>query len=539
MNIEYIGESENKLHVEILIDGTFITIPKKLKAFSCIEDLHTDCDNLIFALSHQEDILPFINKYGGICAYKMINSLAPDLFLSYFKNIAEQKLQAREMIYPRKIIKAYKLNNAIDKNPNDPVIAMLEKYASKAFELYPQSNSKELVRDDCWNLFYTDSRSLRHTCIDFTFFGTGELHFEILQYFRESFYLLNPSALHRLNRDLRTAFGIIGCKHSVLDCSSAEATKLKLGLTASKKLSVSSAAEIINYISNFYEFTAFSANSTIPNPFNVIHIQGKHYYQDHISPISESTLDALCTSYREMPLHCQLAFLIILETGVRSNEACRITVDELELGDSEHPILNIILKKNNQAKLSNGSLPIVRHSISSQLGNLLKRYVESTQELRNALKSNLVFVYMPETYREGSNHLPLELKTFTLTYWLHRICRTPNCTPRHIRAEIGRELFQADFSPSAVANMLGNTSSIATKHYNAMTPSYEAALYSQFYNTTLKVLSEHETSEVLSGSHFELYGTCNSSESCKNKNRCEACSQLVTCRDTKKGCEKT
>ena len=91
--IEYCGSSENNLHFVCRINNNIIEIPKKNNAFTSPEDLLKDCIKVKMDLINDEDIVPFIEKYGGICAYSIIKAIAQDELLNYFRNIAERKTE--------------------------------------------------------------------------------------------------------------------------------------------------------------------------------------------------------------------------------------------------------------------------------------------------------------------------------------------------------------------------------------------------------------------------------------------------------------
>lgn len=539
ISVEYVGNSENNMHTICRINGKNIYIPKRHKAFTSCAVLYEDCKNIKAILENRGDILPFIEKYGGTCGYEIMEAVDCDAVMAYFRDIAERKIQNREPVYPRKIMKAYKLNNVVDKNSDNAVIAMLEEYAKKLKDIYPEINNSEIEKKDAWRLYYIQQNTLRYVNIDFSCFGDGKLRDEILSFLRAYYEFSTCTSLYRLYKDLRIAFGIMGADKSVLELSSAHAMKLRLELNLQKHFSVSCIAEIINYTGNFFEYTAFCADAELNNPFDRIKVKDKHYYQSHTEPVQESTLKILNKAYMQMPICCQIAYLILIETGVRANEACCITLDELELDDIENPVLNVILRKNGKARIRSGQTPRVKHRISFELAEILKKYVEVSKGLREQINSSAVLIYMPATYRKGSKRLPVELKSHTLEYWMKKVCiadgEKSGCTPRQIRAEVGRRLFSAGCTPSEVANTLGNTPGIANMHYNTMTPEDEASLYSKLYSETIINPESVHLVEGLSescGPHSELYGKCNAedSSSCKNKNRCEKCSSLIKMR---------
>ncbi len=328
----------------------------------------------------------------------------------------------------------------------------------------------------------------------------------------------------------------------MLELTDADAMKLRVALNLKKHFSVSCISEIINYIAKFFEYIAYCAEADLSNPFDCIKIKGKHYYQNHAEPVSETVLKALNSMYMNMPICCQIAFLIILETGVRANEACCITLGELELEDSENPVLNVILRKNSEVRVRSGKPDRVRHRISAELAGLIKEYVEQSDNLRKRINSNAVLVYLPSVYRKGSKRMPVELKSHTLEYWMKKVLlksgNVSGCTPRQIRAETGRKLFSAGCTPSEVANALGNSPQIANSHYNTMTPEDEADLYSKLYSETIinpEIMQNYELTAETQSNHTELFGKCHAEDSsiCKNQNWCENCPQLIKCNKMK------
>ncbi len=213
ITVEYIGNSENRLHNVCCINGREIYIPKRLDAFKSCELLLKDCILIKDALKSRGDIMQFINKYGGLCAYAIMETIAPEALTNYFKAIAEDKIQNREPIYPRKIMKAYKLNNVIDRNPDNKIIAMLEGYSESLINIYPQFNEREIEKNDYWRLYYTQQNSLRYINFNFECFGNGKLRNEVLSLLKAYFEFNTVDSLYRLYKDLKTAFDIMSCKN--------------------------------------------------------------------------------------------------------------------------------------------------------------------------------------------------------------------------------------------------------------------------------------------------------------------------------------
>lgn len=534
--IEYCGSSENNLHFVCRINNNIIEIPKKNKAFTSPEDLLKDCIKVKMDLINDEDIVPFIEKYGGICAYSIIKAIAQNELLNYFRNIAERKIEQRIEICPRKIIKEYKLDNAIRRDPDDRLISMLEKIGNSTVGIYPKGNASELEKSDCWMLTYAEQGRLRFINFNFLKFEDETLRNEILRFLRLYFKYNSCQQLYRVFEDLSVAFHIMGSKKSILNITAAEATKLRIGLNMRKNLSVTTISEIINYMSKLYTYTAFCNNSIGQNPFEAIKLNEKNQYLNPTEPVSKAALNAIIQSYSKMPTYIQLAFLILCETGIRANEVCNLTVNDV--GSTENATLKVVLRKNMEARSKSGRSGIVVHRISGELSEMLHRYIDNTETLREKINSRAVFVYFPARYRPGSQRKPVELKTYTLYYYMNKMLQnsglSAKCTPRSIRAEVGRRLFSEGKSPTDVSLALGNTPAIAVKHYDKQSPEEEAEMYSRFYDNTMsffnnKTVNAEEKNKIVG---IELYGTCTApkDKKCDNSNHCANCPQRIQCK---------
>ena len=331
--------------------------------------------------------------------------------------------------------------------------------------------------------------------------------------------------------DLVEAIDSLGSPTSILNIKLSDAIVFRAALTSNNKLSVTSISERIYCLASFYDFIALSNNLMRENPFRIARVKSHTQYLNPTNPISHEELRTVLKNLSLMSTHIQIAILILCETGARANEVCGITINEFHIESNGTPVLTINLRKNRKARAQRGSPTFVRHEISHNLAVLISDYIARHEAERSAINTDCILVYTPSQLRQGTQRPPVVLSSDTLKYWLDKLAGPDiQCTPRQIRAAIGRAAFATGKNASEVAAKLGNTAQIAETHYNFMLPQEEAELYDKFYDTIFQFNRLTPSMSRESFGHKELYGTCsNPNCSISNKNRCESCSQRFTC----------
>lgn len=530
--IGFEGYTENRLHVIYTIDGREVLFPCKNKTGPVsTQELSEDCENAKSALVNQKSIKPFIKKYGGKCAYKILTIIGLDELLAYFKQVANTRIANRLPLYPQKIIKEYGFSPVLKSGEPFVLLDFLENLAEEAFLKYTETNDTEISRNDTWRLYYREQGKTHLGQLDFTQFNS-EIRNEVLLFMRANYHLSTCPHLLRIYYYLCDALVILDSPTSILNCKLSDAISLRASLTANKSLSVATISEHLYYIAMFFDYIAISHNYTLHNPFRKVSVKSHTQYLNPTSPISSEKLKTILDKLALMPMHIQIAVLILCETGARANEVCGITIDEFNIEPDGTPVLKITLRKNHNARVKNGTAPFVRHRISEHLAELITRYIADHQKERSAIGTNQLLVYTPSQHRKGSNRSPVILSSDSLYYWLKKVSGPDfKCTAREIRAEIGRAAFAEGKSASEVAAKLGNTAQIAETHYNSLSEQNEAELYDRFYNKIFLFHTGTPNTHQIASQTKELYGTCNNPDrSTCNQNRCETCSQRFTCK---------
>lgn len=531
-NIGFKGCTENRLHMIYTIDGHEILLPCKNKIGPVsTQELAEDCVNVKSALANQQSIKPFIRKYGGKCAYKILTIIAPNELLAYFKQVADTRIANRLPLYPQKLIKEYGFSPVLKSEEPFVLLDYLEQLAENAFIKFTETNDAEISRNDTWRLYYQEQGKTHLGQLNFTQFNS-ELRDEIILFMRANYRFSTCPHLLRIYYCLCAAVVILGSPTSILNCKLSDAISLRASLTANKSLSVATISEHLYYIAMFFDYIALSHNYALHNPFRQVSVRSHTQYLNPTSPISSTKLKIILDKLALMPMHIQIAILILCETGARANEVCGITTDEFSIEPDGIPVLKITLRKNHNARVKSGTAPFVQHRISEYLANLITRYIAEHQKERSAIGTNQLLVYTPAQHRKGSNRSPVVLSSDSLYYWLKKISGSEfKCTAREIRAEIGRAAFAEGKSASEVAAKLGNTAQIAETHYNSLSEQNEAELYDRFYNQIFLFHAGIQNTRQIASQAKELYGTCNNPDrSTCNQNRCETCSQRITCK---------
>ena len=530
--VEYHGYTENRLHVIYTIDGHEVFFPCKNKSVPhSTQELFDDCVHVKNALVNYQDIKPFIRKYGGKCAYKLLTIIGTNELLAYFDYKVHSNINERLPFYPRKIIKEYGFSPVLLTNEPCILLDFLEKLEEETLIKYTETNESEVLRDDVWRLFYREQGKLHWGLLDFTQFNK-ELRDEILSFMRAYYRLSNCEHLLHVYYSLSKCITFLGNPTSILNCKLSDATSLRASLTADKSLSVATIAQHIDNIAMFYDYTSIARTCSKPNPFDTVRVRSRSQYLNPTHPIGSDELKTILGNLALMPTHIQIAILILCETGARANEVCGVTVDDFSIESNGCPVLKITLQKNHVVCEKSGRAPFVQHRISEYLAKLITIYITDHQKERAAIGTNKLLVYTPSHYRKGSSRPPIALSSNSLDYWLKKLSRPQlKCTAREIRAAVGRAAFAEGLSASEVAAKLGNTAQIAEAHYNYLPAQSEADLYDKFYR---KIFFTHAGIKDDYQSFLEkkeLYGSCNKADnSFCNQNRCETCPQRIICK---------
>lgn len=530
--VEFQGYTANHLHVSYAINGHEVLYPLKNKSgLLSTQELLDDCVRVKSALIGYQNIKPFIRKYGGKCAYKILTIIGLDEFLEYFNHIANQSIMRRLPFYPQKIIKEYGFSPILEADEPFVLLDSLEELYKNSLAKYIETNDAEILRNDVWLLYYNRPGVMRSYRFDFTQFN-GELQEEILSFMRANYYRFSYKYLFNIYYILCKCIAVLGVPTSILNCNLADAIFLRASLTADKSLSPTTIARHIDYLAVFYRYVALLHNCTKKNPFDEIRVRSRFQYRNPTNPVSSDSLKVMLGKLVDMPMHIQIAVLILLETGARANEVCGVSISDINVEPDEDPVLMIFLEKNHKAREKSGRTPFVRHRISGYLANLITAYIADHQKERSAIETNKLLVYTPSQYRKGSNKPPVILTPSSLEHWLKKLSEPEaKCTARKIRAAVGRAAFAKGLSNSEVAAKLGNTPQIAEAHYNYLTPQSEAALYDEFYRKIFLAHADTKEDDQKLLYRKELYGSCDKIDnSTCNQNRCETCSQRITCK---------
>lgn len=532
LTIEFWGYTGNRLHLKYTINGHEVLIPCKNKnAPLSTQELLEDCLNAKAVLLNQQNIKPFIQKYGGKCAYRILTILGADSLLAYFRHIADGSIKNRLPLYPQKMIKEYGFSPILKSGEPFVLLDYLEKLSEDSFTKYMETNDAEISRDDTWLLYYQEQGKYHWGRFNFIQFNDG-IRKEILLFMRASYHFCNCQHLLRMYYYLCEAVVLLGSPSSILSCKLSDATSLRAMLTANKSLSVATISEHLCYIAVFFDYIALSYNCDVKNPFRTVSVKSHSQYLNPTTPASLDKLKSIFSRLSAMPPHIQIAILILCETGARANEVCGITTDEFIIESDGSPVLNITLRKNRKSRIKNGTAPFVRHRISEYLAKLITEYIVDHQKERSTIGTNCLLVYTPSQHRKNSNRSPVVLSSDSLYYWLQKLSGPEfKCTAREIRAEVGRAAFAQEKSASEVAAKLGNTAQIAETHYNSLSAQSEAELYDSFYNKVFLFHAGAQSTRQPTPKFQELFGTCNNPDrSACNQNRCESCSQRITCK---------
>lgn len=255
-------------------------------------------------------------------------------------------------------------------------------------------------------------------------------------------------------------------------------------------------------------------------------------------PIDSSVLLRIAEHSDELPEVIWLAFLVFVETGARAGSVFDLTVEDLSKVNGKW-VVRIYYRKAMSRKNESGVPSYVVHELSDKLARELNEYIHKTKHLRELLPKKYIFVFASTWFRANTSRLPSVLSSDVFLDAIQNLCKKHSIydsngalsffTTQGIRAEVGRALFAKGTSPETVAGKLGNTASVAKRHYDSMYPADEAAMRRDLYAKTVDpAIDSTGTEEIFPFAKNEpMYGACKASDACRHENDCRNCSERI------------
>lgn len=502
-----------------------------------------------FQTQSAEIIKKGIKMVGPKAAASLIENFFSDEAKVFFGEIIPKRtILIHEKFYPRKVIKEYFSNTRhpyiID------VLGCMEEKIHDIDEQLIESSKQELYSEmNEWVLFQNGLNGAHQYTLHF--YGDPMLVEECKQYLRviaetkiisgqpfaRELYSINLCFL----KGIEILYDKLGLKiTSITELRSVIVNALNAYLAQKSGYKLITQRRILIYIRALFDFISCTRATCEEDPFDGFKMPKAK--KNLTIPTARDILVEIAKKSSVLPEEVSLAFLTACSVGARAESICGLTVDDLYNEDDGYK-LKVHYNKTAVRNRINGKPDWVIHKLENELADKLMTYIKSTEDLRAKLNQPYIFVYDTPNYRGDTHRQPRILTAHRFRDEMSKMIKALNiydhdgylvpCSFRNIRAEVGRALFSDGASESDVAGKLGNSPTVARKHYHFEYPEEEANRYNKQYemieNTVRREIEEKGASIAeLPEKHTVLYGYCTRGN-CNNKNDCSTCPQRIVC----------
>lgn len=492
-----------------------------------------------FDSKNRSAIKHIIKSIGGKAAFQIMGGFFCDQAKHFFQSdFSEHVISERVKPTPNTYMKTYFGGSCGLRNPFYlELLGMLEESIPSLEQSLVESSAAEMSsQHDEWRIFYYKRTILGMCSIKFP--DINPLGEEIRQYLLHIYSQLSYSEnnpvpiLFEINRSIRNIINVVD-RHissvlelSVWDYRNAIVTMSKTVKTGTIRADIFRMRSFIAYldadiVEKVIPLSIIPSRETNPN-----------------KPLSTSAILKIADHHSELPTCVWLAFQMFALTGARAGSVFNLIVDDL-MEIEGNWIVRIYYDKAADRKAKSSTPSFVTHRLPNEFAQELLRYIEDTSLLRESLSQKYIFVYTSSMFRQQSLRKPKVLTSGTFCTEIKNLCAkygiynedgsVPNPTAQGIRAEVGRALFAKGASPETVAGKLGNTASVAKRHYDSMYPADEAAMRRELYSKTVdSAVDSSEAEETYPfAKNNPMYGSCKSSDMCWHGNDCRNCSERI------------
>lgn len=492
-----------------------------------------------FECSNREIIRNTIKNMGGKAAFQLMEAFFSDEAKRFFRSDFESfVISERERPKPCTFLKTYFGGSCGLGHPYhvelldtlEGCIPQLEKKLidSSYDEIHKKTNE--------WKLFYYSRNQLKMTTLHFP--ESASLRDELQQYYIFLYNNLSASKkepaslLNLYNISISTVIG--KANHpidSVLELSTWDYRSIVLAL--SKEVSLQTVRKMMFHMRSILQYLTPGQVETLL-PLSII----PSVVLNPNKPVSISVIEKIAAHQSELPVYVWLAFQLFALTGARTGSVLDLVVDDLIEIDGEWSV-RIYYGKAADRKEKSSTPSFVTHRLPHEFAQDLLQYIEDTAPLRDLITTNYIFVYTSSMFRQQTLRKPKILTSNAFSDALKKLCiqneiynedgSVPNLSVQGIRAEVGRSLFAKGASPETVAGKLGNTASVAKRHYDSMYPADEAAMRRELYSKTIDAAIDSSETEGTYpfAKNDPMYGSCKSSDMCRHGNDCRNCSERI------------
>lgn len=546
-SVKYILTSNNIASFMINGNSFDICLVGRSYMIDAVEVLHSII-SIQSALSNRNrtELDSVIENIGSIATIRILQICFPELTLTYFTDLIEQKIERREFIYPHLLLKEH-FRRAPYRGEARTFYYELLETLERNLPFWNQrlidGNRQEV--SSCkrqWIIFYFGHPTVL-TSHTISFAGSDKILSEQQKY--AVAHSVDASGNMNVNSLYKDASEISICIKTLYDLDvyldsifSLTKTDVQLLLSHFFQNTSYNYKTIKRYVFNFRLFHKFITgidDSSLSSPFH--NLQLPPFSPNPTRPLSQQAKDIIVQKLSTLPTVIQLGIKILCCTGLRPSSFDMLSVFSLIHHDGKY-IIRVFLKKTYKYRIKNGLPTYIDYEIPQELGIQLNSYVADTKDLRAKLDKPYLLIYQPKCRRADTHMQPTVLSAASVGYYMTKIVQEANLqtadgvpekvTFRRIRAEIGRILFASGKNAKEVSEFLGNSPMVAQTHYDNYQPIDDAIMYDNLWQETIEKGIASCTKQDIAP-HPVMYGTCTSKKDCSEKD-CRNCPSLIQCK---------
>ncbi len=495
-----------------------------------VSDINTPSDVLCAAQTlrravlTRNELIKYIARWGGSFVFRILHAVCPQDTVSYFRDYAQKQMENRILLDPRRTLKAlrFPFNDRPLTSFCHELLSALEQHKAITGTILAAGNLHAIrSSSDKWLLYFPKNLTTHYRQLNFETIRHPALRKEaaqFLQSFSSAAGEVNVQQLSRYFYLLRSGLNALVDTPvaSIKDVSLHHARLVKSRLDRSFGCSANHISEVLQVLGRMYHWASPQCTAD-ENPFWCVTIPNKGAFLQTTAPANPAALKVIAEHLDELPECVQIGHHLLSAMGSRAHDVFHVQVSELEFSEDGAGYLHFQSSKNSRR---------MRFQLPATLVTKLKAYIKKTEALRESSGEDYLLLYEPIGRRSDSACKPVLLSYGTYNYYINSLIARydPNLTltTRKIRAEVGRRYHSEGLTSSQVSIALGNTPTVAKRHYRTLSPRDEAELYHRRYITyfavppTAKVTTPHP-----------MWGDCDSTN-CQHRSDCHTCPYLYT-----------
>lgn len=477
-------------------------------------------------IRNQADLRSYVARWGGSFVFRLLRAVCPEETVDYFRQRVVERAEERLLADPRKALKelGFPFNDQRLASFCGAILSAMEQERVELGLKLAFTNLRAVqASSDNWMLYYNSNLGTHYRRINF-----WEIEHECLRKEATGFlqaYLrangdVSPTHVSRYYYLLRSGLNALAYAgvSSINDATITHVRFVKSYLDCHRHCSANHISEVLQMLGRMYHW-AVPDCAEEDNPFWCVSIPNKGAFLQTTVPADSASLKLIAEHAEELPEYVQAGNQLLMLMLSRAGDAFSVRVSDLEVLEDGTSLLRYQSGKNQRRMCFH---------IPATLTERLLAYIRKTESLRERSGSDFILLYEPSGRRDGSECAPRILTYGTYNYYigklLERYAAGYGLTTRQIRAEGGRRYHSMGLPSSQVAIALGNTPTVAKRHYRTFSPQDEAEIFHRMYAGAFTPVKD-EVAETVTP--HPMWGSCGNG-TCQERSHCHACPYLYT-----------